>query len=261
MPARREGFVDWRKSKAKTVLLGDLLSGLLPLDAEELSAVEAWNNMYIHMPEFVAVNFDQFRDRLRDHRKQIKRRVEASGRQWTAYVHDREKYPEVTHYDNGRRVFRHSPAFRLLEEDVKAGLHRYMTPTALRASREEYMEWDLDVFTQRIYQMQRRFKFINYLEWKRSGEIPLNLGSDEEDDEDDGDGDYLEYDRTDDSDTNEDDSNRDDSSDGSDSNDGDSDSNDGDSDSNDGDSESSDGDASGDLEDRGESPLKRQRRF
>jgi hypothetical protein len=63
----REGWNNWKKSAAREVLLDDLQQGLLPADAAELSAEEAWEICYQHMAEFVPVVFDQFKERLRDH--------------------------------------------------------------------------------------------------------------------------------------------------------------------------------------------------
>ncbi len=39
--------------------MDDLHCGLLPADAADLSALEAWDICYKHMVEFVAVDYDQ----------------------------------------------------------------------------------------------------------------------------------------------------------------------------------------------------------
>ena len=46
--------------------MDDLHCGLLPADAADLSALEAWDICYKHMVEFVAVDYDQFKDRLHE---------------------------------------------------------------------------------------------------------------------------------------------------------------------------------------------------
>ena len=117
--------------------------------------------------------------------------------QWTAYQRDRALFPEENAvYPNGRHLFRLSPAHPLLTEDVRQGLHHKMTPTALRATRKEYEEWDLDIFTQRIYQTERQLKFINYLERKRVERKKRRghgrMEDDDDDDYDDDDGNDLE---------------------------------------------------------------------
>jgi len=39
-----------------------------------------------------------------------------------------------------------------------------MTPSELKSTRQEYKEFALDIFKQRIYQEVRRKKFFHYLE-------------------------------------------------------------------------------------------------
>jgi hypothetical protein len=64
MPPRREGWIIWKPSKARQILLGDLEEGLLPVDADEMSAEEAWDIMYGHMAEFVPVVFSRFKETI-----------------------------------------------------------------------------------------------------------------------------------------------------------------------------------------------------
>eukprot|EP00978_Attheya_sp_CCMP212_P041641 scaffold241219_cov41-Attheya_sp.AAC.1 len=61
----------WKKSAARLRLLGDLQDGILSLDAKELPANDAWEQCYKNVPEFALVSFEQFQDRLRDHRQQV----------------------------------------------------------------------------------------------------------------------------------------------------------------------------------------------
>lgn len=164
---RREGFIDWRNSEAKAALLKHLLDGVLTLDESEVSAEEAWATRYSNMTEFANVVFEQFKLQLKAHRKLIKEKTSAANVQEAALQHDRRIYPEKTHYESGRPIFRMSPAQSLLGADVRDGRHREMTPATLKSSRPEYDEWALPIFRQRIYQEVRRQKFINYLEWKR----------------------------------------------------------------------------------------------
>ena len=97
-----------------------------------------------------------------------------------ALQHDKALYPVQTVYPNGLPIFRLSPAFDLLRSDVFEKRHENVTPSALRQTREEYKPWPLDVFTQRIYQMERQWKFINYLEHKRSLKKIYGPGHDDE---------------------------------------------------------------------------------
>ncbi len=65
--APREGWIKWKKSRAKIIILGDLQTGILPIDPGEMSAAEAWEVCYRNMAEFNDVVFSQFEERLRDH--------------------------------------------------------------------------------------------------------------------------------------------------------------------------------------------------
>ena len=70
-------------------------------------------------------------------------------------------------YGNGKRIFRVSPSQALLTTDIQTGKLLEIAPSAFRVTRDEYQEWELHLFTQRIYQAERQKKFINYLEKKR----------------------------------------------------------------------------------------------
>ena len=45
---------------------------------------------------------------------------------------------------------------RLLEEDLKNGLNKRMTPLAFQKTREEYLTFPCDVFRKHIYQEERK---------------------------------------------------------------------------------------------------------
>jgi hypothetical protein len=53
--------VAWRRSGAREILLNDLQGGTLTLDAEMLSAEEAWESIYKDMKAFELVPFSQFK--------------------------------------------------------------------------------------------------------------------------------------------------------------------------------------------------------
>jgi hypothetical protein len=165
----REGWIDWKNSAAKEILMDDLHCGLLPADAADLSALEAWDICYKHMVEFVAVDYDQFKDRLRDHRRQVRKDVIRAASESDSLAHDRRLFPRQAENNRGEPVFDLSDAKLLLRADVKEGKHNYMTPTQLQRSRVAYHPFNSRKFKHRIYQEVRRVKFINYLEQKRGG--------------------------------------------------------------------------------------------
>lgn len=160
--------IDWRKSKARKIIIGDLQDGVLPLDENELSAGEAWQVLYCHIAEFAKVPFTQFRDRLRDHRAQFQRALNRAVDEEAAMMRDRQLHPRQTHNIHGEPVFDMSDAKAFLREDVENGLHHIMSAVDLRESRPVYQIFKLEKFRERISQEVRRQKFINYLEEKRA---------------------------------------------------------------------------------------------
>lgn len=172
MPGKRkkeEPGINWRDSAAKDMLLADLAAETLPIDEDVCSAEEAWS-YYKELIEFKNVPFSQFEKQLKTHREKMSAKFVRSIEQWNAFQRLREQRPEPTTYDNGRRIFRHSAAYKLLRDDVYNKRHHSMTPSAFRLTRPEYQEWGLTEFSQRIFQMERQWKFINYLEKKREDE-------------------------------------------------------------------------------------------
>jgi hypothetical protein len=150
--------------------MDDLISGVLPVDTNELSAEEAWEICYQHMVEFITpepVIFSQFKERLRDHRKQVGANVIRAGVESAALARDRLLFPRQIENNRGEPVFDLHPAKLLLRGDVTEGRHREMSPKQLQNSREEYQGFTAKKFKHRIYQEVRRQKFINYLNQRR----------------------------------------------------------------------------------------------
>jgi hypothetical protein len=159
--------ISWRDSVQAQILLHDLEEGILPLDNYEHSAYDAWHDCYSKMDEFKNVPFQQFRDRLRDHRKQVQKRVDQSMRDEVARMHDRHIYPRQIRNSRGDLVFDMSPAKMILREDVINGIHETMTPSELQRLRPEYADFKREVFKRRIYQEVRLQKYYNYRDHQR----------------------------------------------------------------------------------------------
>jgi hypothetical protein len=159
--------IKWRNSVQAQILLQDLEEGILPLDNYEHSARDAWNDCYKKMDEFKDVPFQQFSDRLRDHRKQVQKRVNRSINDEVARIHDRHIYPRQNRNSRGDLVFDMSPAKMILREDVINGIHETMTPSELQGLRTEYEGFKSDVFKRRIYQEVRLQKYYNYRDNQR----------------------------------------------------------------------------------------------
>jgi hypothetical protein len=144
-----------------------LQRGLLTLDAEELSAEDAWAVVYSEMPEFELVPFSQFKRQLKAHRTQVLKMVAHSGPQYEGFRRDQSTQQQHTHYADGRPIFAASPALPLLKADVRALQRTTINIGVLQQSRTEYSGWSRAEFTRRVYQEVRYWKFVNYLEEKR----------------------------------------------------------------------------------------------
>jgi hypothetical protein len=159
----------WITSEARKVILADLTDGHLSLDETVVSEEKAFQVYKAYRSEaFADVGFDQFKLRLIDHRKQVKKLHEASQWNEAAFQHDRLLIkPQGTHNQRGEPIFDRSPAQKLLRQDVKDRKNEEMSPMDLWHSRPEYMVFTLSIFRQRIYQELRLQKYWNYLEDKR----------------------------------------------------------------------------------------------
>jgi len=149
------------------IIMEDLVRGLLPLENEELTAEEAWELCYKNMAEFVNVEFSQFKERLRDHRKQVKGDLGRAQEEEELLTQDREVFPRKDVNARGEPVFDLHPAKDLLRQDVADKKHILLTPQQLWRTRKEYQDFTKPIFRQRIYQAVRREKFLNYLQHKR----------------------------------------------------------------------------------------------
>ena len=164
---KNPAFINWKESKARSVVIEDLVAGRMPLDDAFMSAESAWDVHYRFLPEFQRVCFKQFKERLRDHRKQVAGDLGRAKREVAAVAAHRLHFPRKTTTHKGAPVFDIHPAKELLREDVKQGNHVGVSPSALRLTKDEYQEFDQDIFRRRIYQEKRRKKFVNYLNEER----------------------------------------------------------------------------------------------
>lgn len=172
----KPGWIPWRTSKARGIILRDLMPGGA-LDGMDNVKAEDVFNYYKRFPEFEHVVLSQFQERLHDHRKQSKEDRVLAARDEEATRKDRQRFPRANRNDhNGKLVFDVHSAKKLLREDIKNGLHKHIKPFEMQQTRPEYKEFEYRIFKHRIYQEVRRQKFLHYLEVKRQKEFPLPTG-------------------------------------------------------------------------------------
>jgi hypothetical protein len=162
---KNEGWVQWVDCSGRQILLDDLEEGRLSLD-DSVTAEQAWET-YRTTPEFANVVFTQFKARLKDHRKQVLKKVTQKQTEWTAYLRDVDLHPRQSTNGRGEPVFDLSSAKDLLRQDVKDKVHEEMSPWELWQSRPEYMHFKLKKFRHRIYQEVRLQKYYHYRDMAR----------------------------------------------------------------------------------------------
>jgi hypothetical protein len=171
---KRTGFINWRKSVPRAIILRDLEPGGVLVDMDHLKAESVWK-YYKNRPEFCKVVFQQFKDRLAGHRKQASRDRIMARRGDEAVARDRSLIPREPHNQRGELVFDMHPAKHLLRMDVSNGKHKIIGPHELRQSRPAYQLFKLKIFKHRIYQEVRRQKFLHWLELKRREKKKLDV--------------------------------------------------------------------------------------
>ena len=166
------GFINWRKSVPRAILLQDLEPGGVLVDMDHLKAELVWG-YYKNRPEFCKVVFKQFKDRLAGHRKQASRDRSMARMGDEAAARDRDLIPRETHNARGELVFDMHPAKHLLRMDVSNSVHKIIGPEDMQQSRPAYRLFKYKIFKHRIYQEVRRQKFLHYLELKRKKKLDV----------------------------------------------------------------------------------------
>jgi len=119
-PSKKPGWINWRLKKnfARQMILEDLEPGGVLHGRDHLSATEVWK-FYKNLPEFQKIVFNQFEERLKDHRQQAGRDREMANRDLQAMLHDRSIYLRIPHDSRGKSVIDMHPAKLLLRQDVE----------------------------------------------------------------------------------------------------------------------------------------------
>lgn len=144
MATRREKNKEkWEESKAKARLRKDIIEG-------RINDTDTPKDVYNMHPElYHKWCYNNFSANFRRLRKAIARDHERMVQDCMDYGHDKAI---IDAQPSGKLLWHRSAAAFLLKQDIENGKHKEMTPKQLRASRDEYQEFDLRVFRQHIYQ-------------------------------------------------------------------------------------------------------------
>jgi len=139
--------VKWKKSKAKRKLRKDILAG----KTEGKTA----RQVYETRPCFMEYEFVRFSANFYNLRKRLAEEKELADFNTDAYYNDRFSCARLPPSQTSKPHWNTSQAKGLLEQDIDAGRVDAMKPVALRASRDEYKAFDLDVFRKHIHQAKK----------------------------------------------------------------------------------------------------------
>jgi hypothetical protein len=112
-PSKKPGWVNWRSSVARAILLEDLESGGILHGYDKLSAEEVWQ-YYKTLPEFKNIALTQFKARLEDHRGQSYDAGAMAGRDEEVLKKCLASNPKQTHNQHGQPIFNGHPAQDLI---------------------------------------------------------------------------------------------------------------------------------------------------
>ena len=180
-PIGKEGWIPWRKSATRALIVSELESGGIPLThAIGVTAEDVWSKSKDH--ETVVsekVVKEQFLLRLRDHQKQVAIKKQCSSREEIALRHDLAMHPPLCRNALGRPFWNGSDAQNFLEQDVFNRVYERMHVGLLYLSRPEYQEFPMRLFRHHLYQEIKRQKFICYLEMKRAQKLATKQAKDQ----------------------------------------------------------------------------------
>jgi hypothetical protein len=142
--------VAWHTSSTREILLNDLQGVALMLDAEMLSAEEAWERIYKDMNALELVPFSQFKQQLKAHPGQVQKLVSKSTAQYNTFHQDQAMQQHHTHYEDGHLIFAVFPAGKLLIADIGTQQQTTINIGQLQQSHAEYIQWNRAEFTQHV---------------------------------------------------------------------------------------------------------------
>ena len=137
---------EWKNSKAKKLLLEDLLSGDVD---ESMTAAE----VFMLRPEYSLFKYANFVNNLRNLRVALKKKKDAAARGKLAFQNDRNVQPSL--FNRTKLYWPESQASSSLKIDIESGRALIMTNKDLWLSRLEYQEFPYKSFYDHVRQELR----------------------------------------------------------------------------------------------------------
>ena len=157
---------------AKPLLERDYLDGTV---TDSMKRMQVWKSR----PEYEACNINSFGTNfllIKKKAKEMKRRAVIDA---AALCYDRFLYPITS-----ENRWDGSAAQRFLKQDIELGFYEYFTPMDLWLSREEYQEYDINIFRPHVHQEIRSKLETNYWLSKKAKKLKKSLLADDADNTD-----------------------------------------------------------------------------
>ena len=162
---------EWKKSKARDYLFKLCLDPNFPTQ-DEIRPKQVWEEepwKVKDRPEFKWFqDYSDFAARLRQARARAGKKTVRAKADAEALKHDRMIFPERTEDAKGEPVWQGSKAQELLRRDLKDKEKMKLRPKLLHMEEEEYLEFSLENFRNRIYSERKAMQRIVYIKKKRA---------------------------------------------------------------------------------------------
>lgn len=149
----------YNHSAARAQIAQDIIDGYIPRTGS-FDSKDIFDTLYANDKNFknFPYNKDAYDRRIDSLRKGITNNIEEAMADHDAVLSDLLKYPPKDKNIRGQIRWEGSAAEELLEQDIKDKLHVGVSPEVLQATRNEYLLFDLKVFTKHIDQTAQGLK-------------------------------------------------------------------------------------------------------
>jgi hypothetical protein len=163
VPSFIEPEIPWAESKAKALLMQDIIDGVVPKNP---CSTMPTNVIFTSRPEYAEYGYSAFSGRLSRLRAQINRELKRAEDDLAAF--NNYKAHNVVHKmsAHGYPEWDGSDAQKQLKLDIDDGLHEILEPKELWCYREVYDSFPLRVFKDHIYQEIDTRKYLHTLDVK-----------------------------------------------------------------------------------------------
>ena len=162
---------DWKQSKARDYLFKLCLDPNFP-SQDDIRPKQVWEEdpwKVKERPEFVWFqDYSKFAERLRSARARAGKKTLRAKADAEALKHDRRIFPERTEDAKGEPIWQGSKAQELLRRDLRDEAKMKLRPKLLQLEEEEYLEFSLENFRNRIYSERKAMQRIVYIKKRKA---------------------------------------------------------------------------------------------